>query len=377
MRTPDVLHAHGYTARVSRGRTVASLAGCGLAGLVVGLVVAVAPDATAQTGTTVSTTTTVPTTVTTTAPPPVTTTAPPVKTAPLPRQPDVIAAGVTVGSILVGGLSGPEARELLEQRFAKPLTLVVDKARRLRMAPQELGATAYVGKAVKRARSARAGARLTLDVKLAGGKLRRWLHTLGRDVRREPVDSRLLLRGLRPFATQAKPGRRLEEPLARREISKALRTHVRAPLALPFKALQPKVTPDTIGSAIVIRRGSNQLFYYESLKLARSFRVATGQASYPTPLGRWAVAVKWRNPWWYPPPSDWAQDSKPIPPGPGNPLGTRWMGLTAPYVGIHGTPDAASIGYSASHGCIRMLIPEVEWLFDRVDIGTTVFVVAA
>ena len=77
-----------------------------------------------------------------------------------------------------------------------------------------------------------------------------------------------------------------------------------------------------------------------------------------------------RNPWWYPPEgSAWAEGAKPIPPGPGNPLGTRWMGISSPYVGIHGTPDAASIGYSASHGCIRMLIPQVEWLFQRVEVG--------
>ncbi len=66
-----------------------------------------------------------------------------------------------------------------------------------------------------------------------------------------------------------------------------------------------------------------------------------------------------------------------MPPGPGNPLGTRWMGISSPYVGIHGTPDAASIGYSASHGCIRMLIPQVEWLFNQVEIGTPVIIVAA
>ncbi|TML48437.1 MAG: L,D-transpeptidase, partial [Actinobacteria bacterium] len=101
------------------------------------------------------------------------------------------------------------------------------------------------------------------------------------------------------------------------------------------------------------------------------------QASYPTPLGRFRVVVKWRNPWWYPPSSRWAQGLKPVPPGPGNPLGTRWMGLSAPGVGIHGTPDAASIGYSASHGCIRMRIPDAEWLFRHVRIGTTVFIVAA
>jgi lipoprotein-anchoring transpeptidase ErfK/SrfK len=51
------------------------------------------------------------------------------------------------------------------------------------------------------------------------------------------------------------------------------------------------------------------------------------------------------------------------------------MGLTAPGVGIHGTPDPASIGYSASHGCIRMLIPEATWLFDHVRIGTPVLIV--
>ena len=62
---------------------------------------------------------------------------------------------------------------------------------------------------------------------------------------------------------------------------------------------------------------------------------------------------------------------------PAHPLGTRWMGLSAPGVGIHGTPSDASIGYSVSHGCIRMHIPEAEWLFNHVDIGTTVFIVAA
>jgi lipoprotein-anchoring transpeptidase ErfK/SrfK len=53
------------------------------------------------------------------------------------------------------------------------------------------------------------------------------------------------------------------------------------------------------------------------------------------------------------------------------------MGLSVGGVGIHGTPDAASIGYSASHGCIRMRIREAEWLFERVRIGTTVFIVGA
>ena len=84
-----------------------------------------------------------------------------------------------------------------------------------------------------------------------------------------------------------------------------------------------------------------------------------------------------RNPWWRPPNSSWAKGLKPIPPGPGNPLGTRWMGTSAAGVGIHGTPDAASVGYSASHGCIRMYVPDAEWLFEHVHVGTPVFIVSA
>jgi lipoprotein-anchoring transpeptidase ErfK/SrfK len=113
------------------------------------------------------------------------------------------------------------------------------------------------------------------------------------------------------------------------------------------------------------------------MRLVRVFGVATGQSRYPTPLGRFSIVVKWRNPWWYPPDSDWARGQNPIPPGPGNPLGTRWMGISSPGVGIHGTPDAGSIGYSVSHGCIRMQIPDAEWLFNRVSVGTPVFIVAA
>jgi len=52
------------------------------------------------------------------------------------------------------------------------------------------------------------------------------------------------------------------------------------------------------------------------------------------------------------------------------------MGISAPYVGIHGTPDSASIGYSASHGCVRMRISDAEWLFQHVEVGTPVFIVS-
>jgi lipoprotein-anchoring transpeptidase ErfK/SrfK len=126
---------------------------------------------------------------------------------------------------------------------------------------------------------------------------------------------------------------------------------------------------------VVIRRASNLLTLYSGMRPVRQFAVATGQTVYPTPLGRFQIVVKWKNPWWYPPASPWAKGEKPTPPGPGNPLGTRWMGISAPGVGIHGTPQDGSIGYSLSHGCIRMHIPQAEWLFDHVDVGTPVYIV--
>ena len=61
-------------------------------------------------------------------------------------------------------------------------------------------------------------------------------------------------------------------------------------------------------------------------------------------------------------------------PGPGNPLGTRWMGLSSPGVGIHGTDDPSSIGYSVSHDCIRMQIPDAERLFTMVSLGMSVYI---
>jgi lipoprotein-anchoring transpeptidase ErfK/SrfK len=127
----------------------------------------------------------------------------------------------------------------------------------------------------------------------------------------------------------------------------------------------------------VIRRGANELRYYRGARLVRRFGIADGSSEYPTPIGTFSVVDMQRHPWWLPPDSPWAEGLKPVPPGPGNPLGTRWMGLSAPGVGIHGTPDSASIGYSASHGCIRMHIWEAEWLFQRVEIGTPVVVTDA
>jgi hypothetical protein len=105
-------------------------------------------------------------------------------------------------------------------------------------------------------------------------------------------------------------------------------------------------------------------------KVVVSYRIAHGTARYPTPTGKYRIVNKQSNPTWTPPPdSDWAKGLGPVPPGPGNPLGTRWMGTSAPYVGLHGTPAPGTIGTRASHGCIRMRIPDAEALYEHVQVG--------
>jgi lipoprotein-anchoring transpeptidase ErfK/SrfK len=287
-----------------------------------------------------------------------------------------IAAGVTIGTVAVGGMTADQARDAVETVFARPLVVVIAR-HWLAPKPVQLGAAAKIDDAVARAQAAAPGTHVPLAVRVARARVRAYVALLARRFDRKPVDAQLTLRRLAPFITKDVPGRSLERRRAVRTIAATLLANRRGPVRLFLRPIPPQVTRAAFGPVIVIRRGSNRLYLYSGMRLWRIFGVATGQPAYPTPLGRWQIVVKWRNPWWYPPPSPWARGEHPIPPGPGNPLGTRWMGLSASGVGIHGTPDAASIGYSASHGCIRMHIPEAEWLFDRVRIGTPVFIVAA
>ena len=138
-------------------------------------------------------------------------------------------------------------------------------------------------------------------------------------------------------------------------------------------------TSDTVGALstrIVIDQSQHSLTLYREGRRPLRFGVAVGQPAYPTPLGTFSVITKVVDPTWTPPDSPWAQGALPIPPGPDNPLGTRWIGISSPNVGIHGTNDPASIGYSVSHGCIRMQIADVERLYDMVYVGTSVTIQA-
>jgi len=144
--------------------------------------------------------------------------------------------------------------------------------------------------------------------------------------------------------------------------------------ALPIDGLVDGATMTALGGRIVVDLSDLTLSWYRADRLEKTYRVAAGQSAYPTPTGTFAVIRMFVDPTWYPPNSDWAKDAKPIPPGVANPLGTRWIGTSAPGVGIHGTPDDWSVGTYASHGCIRMHIPEVEDLYERVALGMTVVI---
>ena len=342
-----------------------------------GVLLALVPAGSAQdppptTSTTVETTTTTTTSTETTTS--VTTTTTP---KPLPKpQPVNLPQGVTIGGIHVGGLSPDAAYAVVRASFRSPLVLKLG-ANRVTVPVAGLGVVAYAKTAVTRARSARPGTSVPLGVSVRGGAVRRLVDSLIKRYSRAPIDARVLLRNLKPFITKGEPGTTINRRGAIAAILRALRENRRTGIDLPDEDLQPAVSRANFGPVIVIHRGSNHLYLYQGMKPWRTFTVATGQKIYPTPLGRFNIVVKWKDPWWYPPNSPWAQGAKPIPPGPGNPLGTRWMGISAPGVGIHGTPDPASLGYSASHGCIRMYIPYAEWLFDHVEVGTPVYIVAA
>jgi lipoprotein-anchoring transpeptidase ErfK/SrfK len=166
------------------------------------------------------------------------------------------------------------------------------------------------------------------------------------------------------------PYRRLDRVYDRRVVAAVRRYQARHAMAADGIA-RPALLAQTQGKLVIVKH-EFRLRAYRDGRLVAVFPIAIGQPRYPSPTGTFAITEKLKNPTWIPPNSPWAKGLEPIPPGAGNPLGTRWIGTSAPAVGIHGTPNDASIGTAASHGCIRMHIPDVERLFDLVDVGETV-----
>src|SRR5438477_60954 len=145
------------------------------------------------------------------------------------------------------------------------------------------------------------------------------------------------------------------------------------------KITKPKVTTSQLASKystfIIVDRGSFKLRFFKGLKLSHIYPIAVGMQGLETPAGLYHIQDKQVNPSWHVPNRGWAGSlaGQVIPPGPADPIKARWMGFNG-GAEIHGTAELGSLGSAASHGCIRMAIPDVEQLYDRVSVGTPVFV---
>ena len=124
-------------------------------------------------------------------------------------------------------------------------------------------------------------------------------------------------------------------------------------------------TPKT--REILISIPDRKLALIENGAVLKVFPIAVGKGATPTPTGEFTIINRIVNPTWY-----GHESGVPVPPGPQNPLGTRWMGLSKKSYGIHGTNAPTSIGKRASKGCIRMAQADLEELFALVRVGDVV-----
>ena len=289
--------------------------------------------------------------------------------------PTTIASGVTIGSVDVGGMNSWQATVAVKQAYLAPLVVRVGQ-HSFPVKARQFHTSVPVEAAVQTALASPAGTAVPLTPTFSKWRVHKWVQHLATQTYRPAVAGSILIHNGHPRIFHERPGHQIRdlktEYLIRGEILRGTRPRIVAPLHV-LKA--PDVKPTV--AIIVVHRALNRLVLFRGTHYVRAFPVATGQAIYPTPLGNFTIVVKEKNPWWYPPTQDaWAKGLKPVPPGPGNPLGTRWMGLSTPGVGIHGTSEPWSIGHSESHGCIRMQVPDAEWLYKRVRVGTPVFIIS-
>lgn len=116
---------------------------------------------------------------------------------------------------------------------------------------------------------------------------------------------------------------------------------------------------------ILVSLEDRKLALMEDGQVKKVYTVAVGKPTTPSPTGTYTIARRVKNP-------TYSHDGKTVLPGPGNPVGTRWMGLSVKGYGIHGTNEPRSIGKASSHGCIRMARKDLEEMYEMVSVGDTV-----
>jgi L,D-transpeptidase ErfK/SrfK len=144
--------------------------------------------------------------------------------------------------------------------------------------------------------------------------------------------------------------------------------HAGQKLLIPGRRILP---PDAPADGIVVNIPERMLYLFRHGHFIKYYPVAIGRGTHDTPLGKFKITRLVKNPTWLPP--AWAGKGEAvIKPGPGNPLGDRWIGISAKGIGFHATADLNSVGTVASHGCMRMIPEMVNELFHQVYVGMPV-----
>ena len=313
-----------------------------------------------------------------------------------------IAQGVKVNGVDVGGMSASVARVKLRSALLEPLNRPVTarfKDHRFKLTPRQAAIGVDIDGSVRRAldvsrqgsmfsrawREVRgAPVRADVDAKISWSRpaVRRLVRHIASTLDVEPVDASVDLEhgDFTPSPShegRAVRTRRLERDLERELLDSGDRRLVRVHTAV----VKPKVTTEQLAekypALLVVNRSAFQLTLYKHLKPVKTYGIAVGKIGLETPAGLYHIQNKAVNPAWTMPNSDWVAPKdrgKVIPGGsPENPLKARWLGIFA-GAGIHGTDDVGSIGSAASHGCVRMRIPDVIDLYPQVPVGSPIYI---
>jgi lipoprotein-anchoring transpeptidase ErfK/SrfK len=311
-----------------------------------------------------------------------------------------IADGVTIGGVDVGGMDEAEAERAVRSELLAPLrhSLTVGyDGHRWSLEGRQLKVHADIDAAVEEAlaksrdgglpgRTVRYVTGGSLDENLPAGvtysrpAVNRFVRHVAAAVDRPPVNAHVDPTADSLEVVAGENGRKLRDVLLARQLSAAvLNADADHTIAAHTHTIPPEVTKSEVAarypSYLTLDRATFTLRLWEHLKLARSYTVAVGQEGLETPEGLYHIQEKQENPSWHVPDSAWAGSlaGQVIPPGPEDPIKARWMAIFE-GAGIHGTEETESLGSAASHGCVRMSIPDVEELYDRVEVGTPIFI---
>jgi lipoprotein-anchoring transpeptidase ErfK/SrfK len=312
-----------------------------------------------------------------------------------------IAEGIRINGIPVGGLSQDQAEQRLRERILAPLSEPVKAAyhgttytltsKRAQVGLDLRGSTARAlaasreGNVLARTWRTLRGKPVDRDVAAKITYSTAGVDALVSRVRgaidRPAKDAKVDLSSGKVDPTEARTGRRVLYNTFERAVTTALLdTRGARTVEIPTKTVRPEVTNadlrEKYPAVLVIDRSAFKLTLYKDLKPAKTYPIAVGQIGLETPAGLYTIQNKAENPAWHVPNSDWAGDlaGKVIAgDDPANPIKARWMGIYD-GAGIHGTSEDGSIGSAASHGCIRMHIPDVEELYPQVPVGAPVYI---